>query len=96
MGGDFISAHRAEQIGLYERVVPDDQVLDVATRIAEYLAQGPREALAATKDALDREWAMDLESALAHEAETQALLMQGPDFAEGYAAFAEKRPPRFP
>ena len=96
MGGDFISAHRAEQIGLYERVVPDDQVLDVAIRIAEVLAQGPLEALAATKDALDREWAMDLETALAHEAETQARLMQGPDFREGYAAFAEKRPPRFP
>ena len=96
MGGEFISAERAEQIGLYHRVVPDGQVLAVATDVAAHLAAGPRDALSATKDALDREWAMDLETALAHEAEVQGRLMQGRDFAEGYAAFTQKRMPRFP
>ena len=96
MGGGFITAERAEQIGLYDRVVPDGQALPVATGIAAHLAAGPLHALAATKEALDKEWAMDLESALDHEADTQARLMQGPDFAEGYAAFRDKRAPRFP
>ena len=53
-------------------------------------------ALAATKDALNREAGLDLETALAHEAEVQARLMQGPDFREGHAAFLEKRLPKFP
>jgi enoyl-CoA hydratase/carnithine racemase len=38
---------------------------------------------------------MDLESALDEEARVQAELMAGPDFREGFAAFMEKRPPRF-
>jgi enoyl-CoA hydratase/carnithine racemase len=38
---------------------------------------------------------MDLESALRAEARIQAELMRGPDFREGFAAFTERRPPRF-
>jgi len=38
---------------------------------------------------------MDLESALKAEARIQAALMLGPDFKEGFAAFQERRPPRF-
>jgi len=38
---------------------------------------------------------MDLESALRAEAHIQAELMRGPDFREGFAAFQERRPPRF-
>jgi 2-(1,2-epoxy-1,2-dihydrophenyl)acetyl-CoA isomerase len=63
--------------------------------MADRLARGPRAGLAATKDALEREMHMDLESALVHEAEVQAKLMRGPDFREGFAAFEARRPPRF-
>jgi 2-(1,2-epoxy-1,2-dihydrophenyl)acetyl-CoA isomerase len=38
---------------------------------------------------------MDLDAALEHEARVQAELMTRPDFREGFAAFMEKRPPRF-
>jgi enoyl-CoA hydratase/carnithine racemase len=59
------------------------------------LAAGPPRGLAFTKDALNREWALDLETALAHEAEVQARLMLEADFREGYRAFKEKRRPAF-
>ncbi|HQR17356.1 MAG TPA: enoyl-CoA hydratase family protein [Gemmatimonadales bacterium] len=96
MTGDFTTAARAKEIGLYHEVVADGDVLTVATALAEQLARGPKEALAATKAAIDLEAAMDLENALVHEAEAQAQLMLGPDYKEGFLAFTEKRDPKFP
>jgi enoyl-CoA hydratase/carnithine racemase len=95
MTGDFISAGRAHEIGLYQKVVPANELLPVARSVAERLAQGPSAALAVTKDALNREAAMDLETALAFEAEAQAELMRDPNFRESYDAFVAKREPRF-
>ncbi|MEQ9400408.1 MAG: enoyl-CoA hydratase family protein [Longimicrobiales bacterium] len=95
MTGDFISAAEAERIGLYNRVVPDGDALSAATELAEKLSRGPSFALEITKDALNREAAMDLPSALEAEAQIQAALMMHPDFRESYEAFVEKRPPEF-
>lgn len=96
MTGEFTSAARAKEIGLYHQVVADAELMVAAKALALKLARGPKEALAATKDAIDREAAMDLETALAHEAEAQAQLMLGADYQEGYRAFTEKRDPKFP
>ena len=95
MTGDFISAEQALAIGLYQRVVPAERLLPEATAFAERLARGPGPALAATKQALDAEATMDLERALAHEAEVQAALMEHPNFREAYEAFRAKREPAF-
>src|SRR2546428_7582129 len=95
MTGDFISAQEAERIGLYNRVVPRDQ-LETATReLAAKLARGPALGLAKTKEMLNREMHMGFESALEAEAVAQALCMQHPDFAEAHAAFIEKREAKF-
>lgn len=93
--GDFIDAHEAHRIGLYNRVVPDGTALAAARACAEALGRGPLLALAATKDALNREASMELTTALAWEAEVQASLMTQRDFREAYDAFVAKRPPRF-
>ena len=93
--GDFVDARRAHEIGLYQAVVPVDRVVGEATALAERLARGPAEALAVTKRALDAEWALDFETALAHEADVQAALMEQPDFREAYEAFRAKREPKF-
>lgn len=95
MTGEFTSAARAKEIGLYHQVIEGD-VMPAARELAEKLARGPRDALAATKAAIDLEAAMDLEAGLHHEAEAQAQLMLGPDYKEGYLAFTEKRDPKFP
>jgi len=95
MTGDFISAQRAYEIGLYHRVVPDGQALAEATAFAARLAQGPADGLAVSKQALDLEASMTLDQALDHEARVQAELMLHPDYREAYEAFRAKRPPRF-
>jgi enoyl-CoA hydratase/carnithine racemase len=95
MTGDFISAQEAEAIGLYNRVVPRDQ-LEAATReFAEKLARGPSLGLAKTKEMLNREMHMGFEAGLEAEAVAQALCMQTPDFREAHAAFLEKREAKF-
>lgn len=93
--GDFISAREAERLGLYNRVVPSEQLAATTRDFAERLAQGPAFALAKTKELLDREAHMSLEAALECEAQAQAICMQHPDYREAYDAFVEKRTPRF-
>lgn len=95
MTGDFISADEAHRIGLYNRVVPLDELADAARELAEKLAGGPSFALEITKDSLNREASMDLAGALEAEAQIQAALMLHPDFRESYEAFVEKRDPNF-
>lgn len=95
MSGAFVEPAEALAIGLYDAVVPVDRVLAEATARAADLAAGPAAALAATKRALDDEWAMDLEAALENEARVQAERMRDPDFREAFEAWREGRPPRF-
>jgi len=95
MTGDFIDARRAHVIGLYQRVVPDGSALEEATALAEQLAHGPSPALAATKQALDTEFVLDLDEALSYEADVQGALMEHPNFREAYEAFRARREPRF-
>ena len=95
MTGDFIEAAEALRIGLYNRVVPAGELPAATASLVDRLLRGPARGLAATKAALETEVHMDLESALRAEAAIQAELMRGPDFREGFAAFTERRPPRF-
>jgi enoyl-CoA hydratase/carnithine racemase len=95
MTGDFIDAHEAHRIGLYNRVVANDAVLAEARALAEKLARGPSFGLEITKESLDREWAMDLETALAWETQVQAGCMLDPNFRESYEAFKARRDPQF-
>ena len=93
--GDFISAQEAERIGLYNRVVSAEKLSATTRELAERLAQGPGFALAKTKEMLNRELNMNLETALECEAQAQAVCMQHPDYREAYEAFVAKREPKF-
>jgi enoyl-CoA hydratase/carnithine racemase len=95
MTGDFVAADEAYRIGLVNRVVADGAALSASQALAARLARGPARALACTKEALDRESAMDLPAALEFEARVQAALMRGADFREAYEAFRDKREPHF-
>ena len=95
MTGDFVDAAEAHRIGLYNRVVPQDDLAGETAALADRLARGPAEALAETKRALEAESHMDLEAALVNEAAIQARLMLRPDFREGYTSFIERRRSRF-
>lgn len=93
--GRFMSAEEAGRVGLYNRVVPPDELPIAAQALATELGRGPAFALEITKDALNREAAMDLPAALEAEAQVQAALMMYPDFREAYEAFRDRREPRF-
>ena len=93
--GDFISASEAERIGLYNRVVPADQLAATTQELAEHLARGPGFALAKTKEMLNRELDMNLTAALECEAQAQAICMQHTDYREAYEAFMAKREAKF-
>src|SRR5712664_4428909 len=93
--GDFISAAEAERIGLYNRVVPVDQLAVTTRELAERLARGPAFALAKTKEMLNRELDMNLDAALECEAQAQAICMQHADYREAYEAFVNKREANF-
>ncbi len=95
MTGEFVDAEEAVRLGLYHRVVPQEDVVKEARALAEKLARGPSHALGITKQSLNREAGMDLRAALAYEAEVQAVCMQSPNFAEAHAAFRAKRDPKF-
>ncbi len=93
--GDFISATEAQRIGLYNRVVPADELAATTRELAERLARGPAFALAKTKEMLNRELNMNLDAALECEAQAQAICMQHPDYREAYEAFVAKRKAKF-
>ena len=93
--GDFITAEEALSIGLYNRVVPAEELERETLALAERLARGPAFALAMTKEMLDREWEVSLDTALEWEAQAQAACMQHPDYGEAFRAFTEKREPIF-
>jgi len=89
--GDFLSAPEAERIGLYNRVVAHAELEAETHALATKLARGPAFALAMTKEMLNRELHVDLNTALEWEAQAQSLCMQHPDFREAYAAVTAKR-----
>jgi enoyl-CoA hydratase/carnithine racemase len=93
--GDPIDAQEAYRIGLANRVVPAEKLMDEAYALARRLKDGPLYALGVTKELLNREGDTDLETALELEAMAQARCMETPDFVEGYNAFVEKRPLKF-
>ena len=93
--GDFVTAAEAERIGLYNRIVPADQLQTATQEFAERLARGPAFALGKTKEMLNRELHMDLAAALESEAQAQAICMQHPDYREAYEAFVAKREAKF-
>ena len=88
-----LSAERAHEFGLVNRVVPHDDVQVAAAEWAERLAGGPSRSFALTKWLVNR--SLDAErSAMAHDEAVAVELNAGTeDAAEGVAAFRERRPP---
>lgn len=94
--GDFIDAREAERIGLVNKVVPHDRLMQSAIELAAKIAKGPPITYALTKDAMYRGLnATDLDLHLDYEIKVVALTMDTQDFEEGMTAFLEKREPLF-
>lgn len=85
----------AERMGLINCVVPAAELEARATELARRLAAGPAAALARTKHLLRSAMQRDLGTQLAAEEGCFRESLLSEDFAEGVAAFCEKRPPRW-
>ncbi|HSL64735.1 MAG TPA: enoyl-CoA hydratase-related protein [Gaiellaceae bacterium] len=93
--GRRLTAAEAHAWGLVSEVVEADAFAARTAELAAEWAALPTRGVALTKRLFDQAPALPLEEALALEAELQAEAATSEDFAEGVAAFLEKRPPRF-
>jgi len=94
-GGNPLSAAEAHAAGLVARVVPADQLMDAVQAEARRLAAAPTKAIGYAKRLINHAEDASLDESLSLEAGLQELAGRTDDHAEGVAAFAEKREPRF-
>jgi enoyl-CoA hydratase/carnithine racemase len=94
--GEPIGAARAERIGLVNRVVPADQVLETAYGWARRLIALSGSAVSIVKTSVRALADMPEDAAFHAEAVFGQRAFASPDAAEGLAAFAQRRPARFP
>jgi enoyl-CoA hydratase/carnithine racemase len=93
--GRPIDAQEAYRIGLVNKVVPQDEIMPTAKEWAEALCQVGPLAVRAAKETMLRGSSMTLEDGLRLESSLFSYLLGTKDFAEGAAAFKEKRKPAF-
>lgn len=90
-----IDASEAEKIGLVNRVVPADKLMNETLELANKIAEASPMAAEMTKYVTTKALHCDLEQLITIETYAQKYCMETQDFKEGVAAFIEKRPPKF-
>lgn len=95
MLGERISAERAEDWGMLYKVVDDESLADESFGLARKMAAGPTQAYALIRHGVRFALDHSLTEALAAERSHQRLAGRTKGFAEGVAAFRQKRPPVF-
>ena len=95
MLGERLDARTALGWGLINRVWPDDEFAAQSDALLDRLASGATQSYAGTKRQLNRWLYEQMPAQLEFEAGIQREMAASGDFAEGVAAFTEKRPPRF-
>ena len=95
MLGDKVSAEEAEKIGMIYKVTTVDNFDEEINKLAIKLANMPTKALGLIKELFNQSMGNTLEEQLALESKFQIEAAQSEDYAEGVAAFIEKRKPQF-
>lgn len=93
--GNKVSATKAVEWGMINRAVDTEQLDDEVTKVATYYANAPTVAVASMKKMLNDSMASTLDQVLDYEAHYQQIAGSSSDYAEGVAAFIEKRKPIF-
>jgi enoyl-CoA hydratase/carnithine racemase len=95
MTGDPIDARRAYELGLVNRLVPTDRLMDEAMRLADRIATAAPLAVRASKAMVYRTAGMQRQQALSAAIEIFDPVFASEDAQEGMDAFNEKRAPRW-
>jgi 2-(1,2-epoxy-1,2-dihydrophenyl)acetyl-CoA isomerase len=95
MLGERLPSRTALDWGLINRVVPDEELTRQAEELTLRLSAGPTRSYAGTKRQLNAWLYGRIDDQLELEAQIQREMAGSADFAEGIAAFAARRPPRF-
>lgn len=93
--GQPLSAQQAQEWGLIWQAVADDDLMDEARALTARLAAGPTLGLGLTKQTIQAAAGNTLTDHLELEADAMKTCGQSEDYAEGVAAFLEKRAPEF-
>ena len=93
--GERIPADRAYELGMINRCVEDDAVMDEARAFAEKLANGPTVAMGQIRRLVRNAQSGSLSDAMNAEAEAQRIAGNSEDFIEGVTAFLGKREAQF-
>jgi 2-(1,2-epoxy-1,2-dihydrophenyl)acetyl-CoA isomerase len=95
MLGERLDARTAKDWGLINEVWPDGEFRERADALLDRLASGATKSYAGTKRQLNQWLYAQMDAQLEFEAQIQREMAGSADFAEGIAAFNEKRPPNF-
>lgn len=95
MTGIMIGAAEAKEIGLVNRVFPDEDLWSETLKTAGKIAFLGKVSLKAVKDCIERGYDVDLRDGCYMESDAFGLCMASPDGKEGMSAFLEKRKPEF-
>lgn len=95
MLGDKISAEEAERLGMIYKMIPLENFEEEVHKLALKMANMPTKALGMIKELYNKSMSNTLEDQLALESKLQIKAAQTNDYAEGVAAFIEKRKPNF-
>ena len=93
--GETITAERASELGLINRLAHPGKALDVSLELAGEVAANAPLALRASKTVLARQWSWDDDTFWAKQGELVAPVFASEDAIEGATSFAEKRDPNW-
>lgn len=92
---DVINGFEAERIGLVNKVLPAEELMDEAIKMAKIIASKGQIALRYAKTAINKGLDTDIDTGLIIEKDLFGLCFASEDQKEGMTAFLEKRPPNF-
>ncbi len=93
--GRMVDAEEARSMGLVNRVVPAESLIEDAVGLAEKIASSAPASLSLTKELLWHTSGMPVEKALETAARVNVFARQNPEMQEGLSAFLEKRKPKW-
>ena len=95
LGSELIDAERARGIGLVNRVVPRDDLMERSAKFADSVLQGAPNALAQTKRLIEELWSSSVKEDVDLALKYHMQARESAEAREGIAAFNEKRKPKW-